>query len=847
MPLIARQRSRLAVLAVLALVGSLLAVSAVPVAAAVDRRPSNLATYSACVAAATEDGGFTDTGHSFAQGAINCLVHYGITEGTTPTTFAPDDPITRRQMALFLTRAAGPAQLDLPDVMDMGFTDLGNLGNKSRNAINQLAELGVMAGVSSTSFDPDGYVSRADMAVFIDGFLANATIGPGGLGGATKYSDLMPRGNFEPNDEPFSDIGSVSYAAYGAIRRIYELGITEGTRPAFADGSRRQGTFSPDTLVSRAQMAAFITRALDHTNARPAGLAIQSDKTQTHTGSDGNFMLHVSARDDNHQPDPDVVIDVFSDSSASRAFDDDGLCEDLNSVTDPAASSARCEVDTGDESTDPDGNLEYTIETAGYCAGGTKQFWAWTAPIGSKFNANEDDAASTSVHIGVGVSLPKDNFKHSTTAAGDATHVRFGETVDFTVQLVDKNGDPVAEKNLTVLVHTLEVAKESEGSIVKSTRVQSDLEQRLPTGSDGEMTLSYSFDDPDPDNKGHSVTVTVTRRSDINGDRLTDGTDTDTLPDYVEVSTLTWSDADPVPSTLKLDQSAKYHQASDAGSGVRNTLTATLLDQYADPVSGATIHFWSDANNGDRLDNGTVVATPTGLTQATWLGYSDNHANNGLGGAQATVNSSDSPVVEITYRTAGSARTWNATNSVYDGNDSFASSAKTNRRGVAWKSYHRDSDTAMTEEIGIVYVVGKRDGALTEDLTPDNPNDDLTANAEIDDMHATVTHYWATVAGSVEANGPVRVADTDADTAVVDTDTSAASGTGNRIVKYDGNDQFNFGAENSPVAVDQATFESKLKVGNTLVYDLSADPGPGVNRLRNVQGTVDAATVCHAP
>ena len=33
MPLIARQRSRLAVLAVLALVGSLLAVSAVPVAA----------------------------------------------------------------------------------------------------------------------------------------------------------------------------------------------------------------------------------------------------------------------------------------------------------------------------------------------------------------------------------------------------------------------------------------------------------------------------------------------------------------------------------------------------------------------------------------------------------------------------------------------------------------------------------------------------------------------------------------------------------------------------------------------------------------------------------------------
>ena len=736
MPLIARQRSRLAVLAVLALVGSLLAVSAVPVAAAVDRRPSHLATYSACVAAATEDGGFQDTSNSFAEGAINCLVHYGITVGTTPDTFSPDSGVTRRQMALFLTRAAGPADLLLPDVMDQGFTDLGNMGSETRNAINQMAELEIMSGTSDTTFDPSGHVTRADMAVFLDGFLANATIGPGGLGGTTKYKDLDP--DDLSFDTPFSDIGHVSFTAYGAIRRIYELGITEGTKRAFDDGSRVKGEFSPDSLVSRAQMAAFITRALDHTNARPAGLAIQSDKTETHTGSDGAFTLHVSSRTDDHQPLPDVVIDVFSDSSVGAAFDDDGLCETLDPIIDPAASSIRCEVDTGDESTDPDGNLEYTIETSGYCAGGTKWFWAWTDKIGSKFNADESNAASTAVSIGVGVSLPKEDFSHSSTADADATHVRFGETVEFTVQLVDTNDDPVSEKDLNVLIHTLETTIESEGTIVKRSRVTDDLEERYSTDADGKVTLSFSFDDPDPDNKGHSVELTLTRRSDIDGDRLPTPTAAEADPfveAYPTIKTLTWSDADPVATTLNLEQSAGYHEASDAGSGVRNTLTATLLDQYADPVSGALINFWSNANNGDRGEPqagtiGALVSIPAD-NRATWLELSDNHANNGLGGAQAmvTLATSDSvdTEVEVKYRTVGSAITWEDGNSdderqadEFSGADSFASSAKTNRRGVAWKSYHRDSDVAMTETIGVVHVIGKRDGDFTEGEDSDN-------------------------------------------------------------------------------------------------------------------------------
>ena len=70
----------------------------------------------------------------------------------------------------------------------------------------------------------------------------------------------------------------MSFGAYGAIRRVYELGIAKGT----GDGT----TFSPGTaLVTRGQMAAFITRALAHTNARPAGVSVQSDKDEADTSS----------------------------------------------------------------------------------------------------------------------------------------------------------------------------------------------------------------------------------------------------------------------------------------------------------------------------------------------------------------------------------------------------------------------------------------------------------------------------------------------------------------------------------------------------------------------------------
>ena len=89
------RRARWGVLLLLALVGSLLFGTAVPVVGQ-DRAPSEQATYSACVGSATESSGFNDVAWypAAARAAIDCLAHYNITHGTSTGDFDPGGEVT---------------------------------------------------------------------------------------------------------------------------------------------------------------------------------------------------------------------------------------------------------------------------------------------------------------------------------------------------------------------------------------------------------------------------------------------------------------------------------------------------------------------------------------------------------------------------------------------------------------------------------------------------------------------------------------------------------------------------------------------------------------------------------
>ena len=97
-----RKRSSIARIAVLAMIFSLMAV-ALPASA-----HSVAIDATGPCPAATPSAGFTDIGglDATTQTAINCLFAFGITTGTSATTYSPNDTITRWQMALFLIRQA---------------------------------------------------------------------------------------------------------------------------------------------------------------------------------------------------------------------------------------------------------------------------------------------------------------------------------------------------------------------------------------------------------------------------------------------------------------------------------------------------------------------------------------------------------------------------------------------------------------------------------------------------------------------------------------------------------------------------------------------------------------------
>jgi glucose/arabinose dehydrogenase len=103
---------------------------------------------------------FSDDDESQFQADIEKLAAAGITRGCTPTTFCPDDPITRGQMAAFLVRAYGyPAAAD-----DLFSDDEDSIFEAD---INALAAAGITVGCSAGSFCPDDSVTREQMATFI--------------------------------------------------------------------------------------------------------------------------------------------------------------------------------------------------------------------------------------------------------------------------------------------------------------------------------------------------------------------------------------------------------------------------------------------------------------------------------------------------------------------------------------------------------------------------------------------------------------------------------------------------------------------------------------------------------
>ena len=110
---------------------------------------------------------FTDTAGSVHEADIRAIAARGITLGCNPegTRYCPDQPVTRAQMASFLTRALELTPPTDPDA----FTFTDTTGNYHQADIRAIAARGITLGCNpeGTRYCPDQPVTRAQMASFL--------------------------------------------------------------------------------------------------------------------------------------------------------------------------------------------------------------------------------------------------------------------------------------------------------------------------------------------------------------------------------------------------------------------------------------------------------------------------------------------------------------------------------------------------------------------------------------------------------------------------------------------------------------------------------------------------------
>jgi len=163
----------------------------------------------------------------FYYDAVQWAVAQGITTGTGPTTFSPNESCTRAQAVTFLWRAAGqPAVKNAKNP----FVDVKK-SDYFYKAVLWAAESGVTSGTSATKFSPDDTCTRGQIVTFLwraqSGKKVNAS-------------------------NPFKDVKASDYY-YSAVLWAVRNGVTTGTSPT---------TFGPSENCTRGQIVTFLYRAM---------------------------------------------------------------------------------------------------------------------------------------------------------------------------------------------------------------------------------------------------------------------------------------------------------------------------------------------------------------------------------------------------------------------------------------------------------------------------------------------------------------------------------------------------------------------------------------------------------
>ena len=173
---------------------------------------------------------------NWAHEGIDYCVRHGLMSGFDATTFSPDTVSTRAQIVMILYNLSG----DTTDYSKyyVPFTDV-RPGTWYYNAVAWGYDKDIVAGMTPTTFSPDGLITREQMAVLLYGYTEKYA--PAYLGGAASLNS-------------FPDAASVSNWAYAAMSWAVGNGLISGIASNGAD------YLAPSGGATRAQIAAIMMR-----------------------------------------------------------------------------------------------------------------------------------------------------------------------------------------------------------------------------------------------------------------------------------------------------------------------------------------------------------------------------------------------------------------------------------------------------------------------------------------------------------------------------------------------------------------------------------------------------------
>ena len=218
--------------------------------------PTSTPTTAPAATGVDASGGFSDVEGSTHEMAVGALAADGVFDGTEcgPARFCPTDAVQRWVMAVWLVRI-----LDGADPVGVGSSRFADVDESEWWApyVERLADLGVTDGCATepARFCPTETVTRARMA----SFLVRALDLPGAPSAG------------------FADVEGGVHAAN--IDALAASGVTSGCRT----GPLR---YCPSRATTRAQMATFLTRALNMGEAPGSGLGLSAQMCRP-SGIDG--------------------------------------------------------------------------------------------------------------------------------------------------------------------------------------------------------------------------------------------------------------------------------------------------------------------------------------------------------------------------------------------------------------------------------------------------------------------------------------------------------------------------------------------------------------------------------